>query len=551
MKFETDVRMLFKAPDRMRNAILMSIFLSLLLGRHCFSVEKPLVNEGKRGLYASSLDEVLRLDEDEIDLATAVLIASEQWSDIVEGLRHRDTIDDMAHQIQDMIDTRRPLSPQNVVAIINEYLFDQHRFQSIPEIGGPDELFLHKVLDSKRGYCLGLSVLYLSLAERLGLPIYGVVAPGHFFVRYDDGRIRFNIETTGRGGYATDEHYIQKFKVPQENHNHIYMQNLSKTETLGCFFNNLGNSYNTIGDIDTAMIVFERALQVIPELAEARMNLGNIYLRKDRVEDAIYQYRASLQINPDDAKAHLNLGNAYTQRGWLPDAINEYHTSLRLDPNLVDAYRNLASAHTSQKRFNQARTYLEHAMALDADNSDLHSQMGDVLCNLGYHDRALAQYEKALNLKSDSALAYYGMGLCYNKRGQTDKEIQAYEKALKIEPDMIGALINLGNVFFAKHDYDTAIDYYSRATRVNDSDATIHYNLGAAYSNKGDYAQAVDAHKRAVQIDPKMGDAHNGLAYCYYLLKKYDLAWEHIKTAELLGVQIDKKLLNTIKSERR
>ncbi|GAI62422.1 unnamed protein product, partial [marine sediment metagenome] len=62
-----------------------------------------------------------------------------------------------------------------------------------------------------------------------------------------DGRVRFNIETTSKGGNAPDEHYINKFKVP-EGDDSIYMVNLNKMQTLGCFFNNLGNTYNDIGN---------------------------------------------------------------------------------------------------------------------------------------------------------------------------------------------------------------------------------------------------------------------------------------------------------------
>ena len=129
-----------------------------------------------------------------------------------------------------------PGATYRAVGVINEYLFDELGFKSIQQASDPNDLFLHSVLDRKQGYCLSLSILYLSLGERLGLPLYGVVVPSHFFVRYDDGRIRFNIETTGKGGNASDEHYIKKFKVPQGDHDSIYMLNLNKMQTLGCFF---------------------------------------------------------------------------------------------------------------------------------------------------------------------------------------------------------------------------------------------------------------------------------------------------------------------------
>jgi hypothetical protein len=46
-----------------------------------------------------------------------------------------------------------------------------------------------------------------------------------------------------------------------------------------------------------------------------------------------------------------------------------------------------------------------------------------------------------------------------------------------------------------------------------------------------------------------MGDAENGLAFALYKLGKYDLAWQHIKKAEELGVEVSKDLLAAIEDE--
>ncbi|MFZ0035167.1 MAG: transglutaminase family protein, partial [Sedimentisphaerales bacterium] len=218
-----------------------------------FSKDEPLANDDKEGLYARSIEQVLRLDNEEVDLATAVLIVSEQWSDVVAGRRYLTDLDDMALEIRAKLKEKGLRADFRAIPVINEYLFDELGFQPVSDANDPSDLFLHSVMDRKRGYCLSLSVLYLSLGERLGLPLYGVVVPGHFFVRYDDGRTRFNIETTSKGGYADDEHYINKFKVPKDNDS-IYMTNLNKIQTLGCFFNNLGNSYNEVGNTEQAML---------------------------------------------------------------------------------------------------------------------------------------------------------------------------------------------------------------------------------------------------------------------------------------------------------
>ncbi len=444
----------------------------------CFA-EEPLANANLDGLYAKSIEAVLRLPPEQIDLGTAALIVSESWSDMVAGTKYQQQLDDIAVEIRSRLKAKNTPMGAAAIPIINDYLFNELKFKAINKATDPYDLFLHSVMDRRQGYCLSLSVLYLAIGERLGLPLYGVVVPGHFFIRYDDGRVRFNIETTARGNSAVDDYYIREFNVPKNST--LYMTNLNKRQTLGCFFNNLGNVYGGINNVDQAIASLQWAVYINQSLAESRINLGNNYLLKNRVDEAITEYQAALKTNLDSAKAHSNLANAYQKREWFNDAINEYTAAIRLDRNV-------------------AETYL-------------------------------------------------GMGICYNKLNQTDSEIDAYLKALAINPNMFEALANLGSVYFNKGDYDAAIEQYNKAARVNPANAGLYYQLGAAYSNKGDYENTVKACLKAVELDPKMADAHYGLGFAYYKLKNYDLALEHIKTAEQLGKTIDPNLLKAIENK--
>jgi tetratricopeptide (TPR) repeat protein len=529
------------------------IICILLLSTPLFARrQEPLANEGKAGLYARSIEQVLRLDGDQVDLATAVLISSELWSDnwsrIVNGRIYLSRLDGMALEIRDILKQNGIAADFKAIPVINKYLFEDLGFKSISEANDPNSLFLHTVMDKKEGYCLGLSILYLSIGERLGLPLYGVVVPGHFFVRYDDGRVRFNIETTSKGGNAPDEHYIKKFKVPTLNGRSIYLKNLSKIQTLGCFFNNLGNSYSDVGDMESALLAFERAVEINPTLSESRANLGNIYLKKGKVTQAIREYQAALDINPNDAKTHNNLGNAYMQRSSFGYAVSEYSRAISLDPNFVDGYKNLALVYIKQNRYPRAKMELEKVIYLGLADAGCYCQLGDIYSHAGDFGQAIVQYNKALSIERDFLDAHYGLAICYNKQGKTEDEIWQYKTILDIKPDMLSALVNLGNAYFGQNKYSLAIEQYKKAIMSEPNEPMIYYNLGAAYSNNANYDLAVDAYLKAVAIDPGIGDAHYGLAFGYYQLKQYNLAWKHIKIAQDLGVEVTKEQLNAIKS---
>ena len=58
---------------------------------------------------------------------------------------------------------------------------------------------LKAVLESKKGNPISLSVLYILVAERLGLPIKGVNLPNLFIITYKTEDIQFYINAFNRG----------------------------------------------------------------------------------------------------------------------------------------------------------------------------------------------------------------------------------------------------------------------------------------------------------------------------------------------------------------
>ncbi|MHC5073985.1 MAG: transglutaminase family protein, partial [Planctomycetota bacterium] len=160
------------------------ILLILSTALTSFSLE-PLANKDNSGLYARSIEQMLRLEPHEIDLAISALIISEEWSDLVQGRRYQTDLEDMAREIQERIEQRNLTGNHRAIEVINNYLFEELGFTSVDKAHRPEDLFIHTVMDNRQGYCLSLSILYLTIGERLGLPLYGVVVPSHFFIRYD------------------------------------------------------------------------------------------------------------------------------------------------------------------------------------------------------------------------------------------------------------------------------------------------------------------------------------------------------------------------------
>ncbi|MHC5093239.1 MAG: tetratricopeptide repeat protein [Planctomycetota bacterium] len=553
--------------------LLFLIIVSFLIG----TVESAvLANRDKRGLRTYSIEGVLRLSEDEIDIGTAALILSREWGTQRTTHVYRRKIDDMAEAILATLKKKHLPLDHRAIDIINHYLFDELGFTAVDTAENPNDLFLHVVLEKKSGYCLGLSILYLSIAERLGLPIYGVVVPGHFFVRYDDGQRRFNIETTSNGAVADDEHYIEEFNPPSGPRT-LYMKNLTKKQSLGCFFNNLGNSYMEVGDTDKAFEVLLRAVQINPLLSEANMNLGNVYLTKKMPLQAVEQYEKALTIIGNDAKAMNNLASAYMQLGDYPKAESYYKTALALDPEYIDVYQNLANAMQMQGRyedaisqlkagvvlnpdnansflllgqicrqtqhFSDAEKYLLKALALDPFLSAARVSLGYVYLDQGRLQWAESTFQKALFHDKALPQAHFGLAQIYFQKDQIDREIQSYETALAYDPYMVAGLQNLGNAYIRQGNESAALVAFQQAIGVDPQNTDLHYNLAVTYAKMQEHQQAVAAFSEAIKLDPTHAAAYNGIAISYYHLGQKKLAGTHARKAETLGYEVQRTLL--------
>ena len=87
---------------------------------------------------------------------------------------------------------------------LNRLFFSELGLQAVSARADPSAMYVQTVVNRCVGNCLGLTMLYLLVGETIGIPLVPVLGDRHVFVRYDDGRIKQNIETTRRGRSVPD-----------------------------------------------------------------------------------------------------------------------------------------------------------------------------------------------------------------------------------------------------------------------------------------------------------------------------------------------------------
>jgi tetratricopeptide (TPR) repeat protein len=264
-----------------------------------------------------------------------------------------------------------------------------------------------------------------------------------------------------------------------------YWQNseLLFTHTLACTsdnynaHNDLGNDLLQKGQVDEAMVHFQKALQLHPDFAAARYNLGLALFKKDRVDEAITQYQKVLQLHPDSADTHNDLGNALLQEGKVDEAIIHYEKALQINSDFAKAQNNLGNALLQKGRVDEAIAQYQTALQIKPGFAEARYDLGNALLQKGKVDEAIAQYQTVLQIKPDFAEAHNNLGHALCQKGSVDEGINHYQKALLIKPDYADAHYNLGVILFQNGRADEAIAHYQKALQINPDKVEVLNNL--------------------------------------------------------------------------
>lgn len=210
-------------------------------------------NRKLKGYHVETEEELLKLDSSEIDLSKALLILQTKGKEEIKN--YLALLDLMTLQVLSRLPPNA--THKDKIKEMNRFIFQELRFRFPPHSIYAKKIdtftFLPSVMDNHIGVCLGVTTLYLSLSQRLDLPLEIMTPPGHIFVRYRDGDEIVNIETTARGVNLPNEHYetirVKKALEPRE-----------LKEVIGMTFINKASIFWEEGSYDKAVTFYEKAL---------------------------------------------------------------------------------------------------------------------------------------------------------------------------------------------------------------------------------------------------------------------------------------------------
>src|SRR3972149_4319135 len=397
---------------------------------------------------------------------TALKIAKESYPTI-DIEYYLEKIENIIENIKTSL--REETEPEQILKIMNMVLFNELQFKYV-QTGELEHISLNKVLDTKIGNCVGLTILYLSIAEGLHLPVYGVSVPEHIFARYDDGDFRRNIETGYEGMFTPDSYYINMHgrRISQASvKNGYYLKNLTVSEVIADIYLNRSIIQKEKGSIEAALKDVNYAIELHGNDAVAYCNRGVIYEKMKNTERAISDYNKAIELNPDYAAAYASRGLTYAESGEPEKALEDFNKALELDPGNTEIYMKRGILHADAQRFDDAIKDATTFIEFSPNNAFAYYIRAKAYRGKGDMQKCIEDYNKVIELSPRLAGVYYERGQIKNLLERTDEALEDFNTSIELFPYNPFAYLHRGNTFKKLGKNENALKDYLTYLKLN------------------------------------------------------------------------------------
>lgn len=174
------------------------------------------------------------------------LVATYQYPDI-ELKVLKEEIEQIYHEAWRAF--RDDIHPYDQVKILNSVLYSTYKFRAnTKNFHNPANSMINVVLDTKKGNPISLCVIYMLIAQKLKMPVFGVNLPNLFICTYKSPQLQFYINAFNRGllfSRADLENYVMNLHITPLD---IFYEPCTHLDIIKRVLRNLIVSYEKLGE---------------------------------------------------------------------------------------------------------------------------------------------------------------------------------------------------------------------------------------------------------------------------------------------------------------
>jgi tetratricopeptide (TPR) repeat protein len=182
-----------------------------------------------------------------------------------------------------------------------------------------------------------------------------------------------------------------------------------------------------IARYNQAILSFDRAVALKPDLVEAYLMRGKSYVGNAQPDKALADFAKVIELSPSDPTGWHERGAAYLDLNKFDEAIADASKAIAVKPTLAAAYNLRGSA--IRKRGDPAKALEDFNRAVELEPSaDNYYQRGATYQLLGEHRKAIADFDQVINIIPDLGNAFFSRAESKRAIGDVDGAEQDHRR---------------------------------------------------------------------------------------------------------------------------
>ena len=194
--------------------------------------------------------------------------------------------------------------PLQRLRLLNQFFFVDLGFGgNVNDYYDPDNSYLQAVLRTRRGIPISLAVLWMELAQHIGLKVRGVAFPGHFLVKVllPPGQVLmdpFTGQSLSREELSERlEPYQREMDLSEEDVPLVlYLQAATPREIIARLLRNLKEIYQSQADAPRLLAVQNRLVVLLPQVWSELRDRGLAHMACGHTEQALADFKRPREI---------------------------------------------------------------------------------------------------------------------------------------------------------------------------------------------------------------------------------------------------------------
>jgi tetratricopeptide (TPR) repeat protein len=293
-----------------------------------------------------------------------------------------------------------------------------------------------------------------------------------------------------------------------------------------------GNLLELKSDTTTAIVAYQKALELNPRNSQGLNELYQVYLRQRDWNGMVSTFGKIVTQDSANARARLLLAEGYFYLEEYSESRETLRPLLNGSEYKEQAHLLMGRVAANQNLMGEAKSHLRELTSLEPWNNRAWEFLAILHFQEQEYTECIAVLEDALSRFPNEAelLSLYGNAL--QQLNRSEEALKPLQKAYQIKADDLNTVVTLGIVYDELKMYSALDSLFETALMDYPDNPLLLNNYSYSLAERGiRLDRALKMAKRAVELEPDNGAYLDTIGWIYFQLGDYEKALQFIRSA--------------------